>query len=34
MQEGLQKMKDAIDNEVNDPESLGKLGEILMREGP
>lgn len=27
-------MKDAIDNEVNDPESLGKLGEILMREGP
>lgn len=32
--DGLQKMKDAIENGVNDAESLGKLGEILMREGP
>ena len=27
-------MKEAIDAGMNDPESLGKLGEILMREGP
>lgn len=27
-------MKEAIDAGVNDPESLGKLGEIMMREGP
>ena len=32
--DGLSKMKEAIDAGVNDPESLGKLGEILMREGP
>ena len=27
-------MKEAIDAGVNDPECLGKLGEILMRESP
>lgn len=32
--DGLQKMKEAIEKGVNDAQSLGKLGEILMREGP
>ncbi len=31
--EGLNEMNTAIENGVNDAESLGKLGEIYMREG-
>jgi len=31
---GLVKMKEAIEAGVSDADSLGKLGEVLMREGP
>lgn len=31
--DGLKRMNDAIEKGVDDAESLGKLGEILMREG-
>ena len=31
---GLEKMKAAISAGVSDADSLGKLGEVLMREGP
>ena len=31
---GLVKMKKAIEEGVDDADSLGKLGEVLMREGP
>ena len=34
IRDGLDRMKSAIDAGVDDAESLGKLGEVLMREGP